>query len=133
MSNADAITSLANFSKAISRLGRVVGNRAALIAAPGLTAALRQTFAAGENAYGVTWQPLATGDRATLVKEGKLRDTLEFVAIGRLIRVRLAVAHAKYQVGRRPVTPSQGSRLPQPYVDVLTAAVQQAIREELAV
>ena len=125
------VSSLGKFAKALRGMNIFTAHRAAAIAAPGLTAEARKTFDAGENAYGNTWTPLATGDKATLNKSGALAAGLVYVAIGRVLRVRLPVAYARYQIGRRPVHPSPGSPLPPSFVAVLKSAVAQAIAEEV--
>ncbi len=131
MSNAQAIASLAAFSAGLRALPRVVAQKVALAAAPALTEAVLATFNASAEADGTPWQPLATGERATLRKSGSLAGKIRYVAIGTRLRVALGVAHAKYQVGRRPLFPKQGDPLPPAYVKALQDATSAVCRAEI--
>ncbi len=131
MSNAAAITSLATFSANLRRLPRVVAQKVALAAAPKLTDAVMATFNASQSADGTPWQPGADGQRVTLQKSGALASKIRYVAVGTRLRVALGVAHAKYQVGRRPLFPKQGDPLPASYVKVLEDATAAVCRVEL--
>lgn len=132
MSNVAALSSLKEFSARLRTFPRVVAIETAKRAAPALTAALRSSFAAGEDAYGVAWAPSNDGARVTLRKSGDLEKTLAFVAIGTKLRVKLSVPYAKYQVGKRPITPSQGAPLPPAYREALVSAVNAVGRAEFA-
>jgi len=125
------ISTLARFSAKLSAFPRVIANKVAAAAAPALTAVAQGTFSAGETAYGVGWQPKVDGDRATLNVTGSLARGIQYVAIGTLLRVRLAVDYAKYQVGKRPVFPTQGSPLPAVYRNALAQAAADVIRAEV--
>lgn len=125
------IASLNNFSAALRRLPRVLAQKIAADAAPEITALAQQTFAAGEDAYGGSWSPGKEGQKITLRKSGSLARYVKYVAIGTKLRVALGVAYAKYQVGRRPVTPRQGEPLPVAYVRALRSIAEKTIREEL--
>ena len=91
----------------------------------------KETFDASENAYGVTWEPGAEGDKVTLQKSGALARGVHYVGIGTKLRVVLSVPYAKYQIGKRPVFPSQGAELPTAYQKKLTEIAQKVITEEL--
>lgn len=125
------LSSLKTFTAGLRNLPRVVAQKVATASAPVLTDQARATFEAGENPYGDTWKPGANGQRVTLVKSGSLLRNIRYVAIGTKIRVALGVAYAKFQIGRRPVFPAQGSPLPTSYVSALTDASNDAIRAEL--
>ncbi|MCL2724851.1 MAG: hypothetical protein FWD69_10490 [Polyangiaceae bacterium] len=99
-------------------------------AAPVLTELARETFAESENAYGDPWLSGKEGEKVSLVKTGRLREQLFYVAIGTRLRVALGVRYAKYQIGKRRVFPRQGA-LPEAYVRALTEIAQEAAREEL--
>lgn len=124
------IQSLAKFSSNLRALPRVVGQKVAAAAAPALTDVANGTFAAGENAYGATWEPKKDGSKATLDVTGGIKRGIYYVAIGTVLRVRLAVDYARYQVGRRPVFPTQGSALPTSYVNALVASTSEVITAE---
>ena len=132
MSLKGPIQSLANFSSKLRKLPTVLGQKVARTAAPRLTSVAQGTFGAGENAYGETWQPLNDGSKATLNKTGGIKRGVFYVAIGTILRVRLAVPYAKYQVGKRPVFPTQGSPLPTAYVRELQATVAEVVPKEVA-
>ncbi len=126
-----SIASLKDFSARLRALPRVVAQKVAIAAAPALTEAALSTFNASTDADGTPWAPLATGDRATLRKSGSLAGKIRYVAIGTRLRVALGVAHAKYQVGRRPLFPKQGEPLPPAYVKALQDATIAVCRAEL--
>lgn len=125
------IQSLSGFSSKLRKIPVVLGQKVATAAAPKLTSVANETFSAGENAYGNTWAPLKDGSKATLNKTGGIARGVYYVAIGTILRVRLAVSYAKYQVGKRPVFPTQGSPLPTSYVRALTETVNEVVPAEL--
>src|SRR5271170_1529816 len=100
---------LAQFSSDLRRLPRVVAHRVAEAAAPVVTTLAKASFAASETPYGVPWAPGEEGQRVTLQKSGDLAKYIRYVAIGAMLRVALGVRYAKYQVGKRPVFPTQGA------------------------
>lgn len=123
--------SLAQFSQDLRQLPRVVAHKVAERAAPVLTSLVRETFAAGANAYGDPWEPGDHGDKITLDKTGALKQGLVYVAIGTKLRLKLPVPYAKYQVGKRPVAPTQGGALPVEYTRALERTATAVIKEEL--
>ena len=126
-----SLASLEDFTASLRRIPVVVGHKVAEASAPAITAAASATFAAGENAYGVTWAPSASGDRVTLKKTGALAKFVRYVAIGSKLRVSLGVPYAKYQIGKRPIFPPQGAPLPTSYVQTLQRTSDAVIRAEL--
>lgn len=124
--------SLKEFSKKLQALPTTVAIKIAADAAPGLTAAAKATFNAGEDAYGVTWAPGVDGQKIDLKDTGALAKGVVYVAIGTKIRAAFSVPYAKYQLGKRPALPRQGSALPASYVDVLTASTEKIISQEMA-
>lgn len=107
--------SLAAFSQRLLTLAPRVGIAVAAAVAPALTELALATFSAGENAYGTAWIPREDGGRASLRQSGKLVEGVRYTAIGTKLRVVLGVPYAKYQIGRRPVFPTQGAPLPVAY------------------
>lgn len=132
MSLQSSLDSLSKFSRSMRALPRVLAQRVTARAAPLLTEASRATFDAGEDAYGALWAPGADGKRVTLRLSGRLANTLRYVAIGTKLRVALTVPYAKYQIGRRPVFPSQGGVLPASYAKAIADATQQEAQAYLA-
>lgn len=126
-----SLASLQKFSADLRRLPTVVAQKVAAAAAPVLSELVQQTFNAGEDAYGNAWAPGAEGQRITLKKSGGLSRGLYYVAIGTRLRMRLAVAYAKYQVGKRPVAPRQGGALPTDYVRALQRVAVDVCKAEL--
>lgn len=125
------LSSLRAFSSSLRGLGSgILANRVAAIAAPKITALAKQTFDASQQADGTPWLPDAGGKRVTLRKSGAMVRALRYVAIGPKLRVALTTSYAKYQIGKRPVFPTQGSPLPKPYRDELAAASREALLEE---
>lgn len=122
--------SLSEFTKQLRTLPRRVAERVAEEVAPELTTVAHSTFLASEDAYGVPWAPRADGRKATLRKKGDLFDFLHYVAIGTKLRVALGVRYAKYQIGRRPVFPTQGGALPSSYIRTLQRVSVRVCREE---
>jgi hypothetical protein len=127
------ISSLKKFSDKLRELPRVVAIKVAEAAAPVLTDLVHQTFGASENAYGDDWAPGADGQKVTLRRSGELAGGLSYVAIGTKLRLRLGAKHAKYQVGKRPVTPRQGAELPVEYSRALARETEDVCRKELGI
>lgn len=126
-----SIASLAKFTADLRRLPRVVAQSVAQAAAPAITAAALKTFEAGTTPYGVPWAPGADGERVKLRRTGDLVRYVKYVAIGTKLRVALGVPYAKYQIGRRPIFPTQGGALPPEYVQTLQRAAVDVCRREL--
>ena len=123
--------SLKDFSKRLRTLPLVVAHKVAQAAAPALTAAAQASFAAGETPYGDGWLPSPDGKTVTLRKSGALMSGVRYVAIGTRLRVALTTRYAKYVVGKRPVTPRQGSALPTEYTAALKRAAAEVITAEV--
>lgn len=123
--------SLKDFSKRLRTLPLVVAHKVAQAAAPALTEAAQASFAAGETPYGDDWAPSPDGKQVTLRKSGALQSGVRYVAIGTKLRVALTTRYAKYVVGKRPVTPRQGSALPTEYAAALSRATAEVITEAL--
>lgn len=124
-------SSIKNFSAALRELPRTVAIKVAAAAAPALTEAARETFDAGEDAYGGAWAPREDGTRATLKQSGSLAGKLRYVATGTKLRVALGTPYAKYVLGKRPALPRQGDPLPDAYVEALKRTTAEVIRAEL--
>jgi hypothetical protein len=125
------VTSLRRFSEGLRRLPLVVGAQVAEAAAPAITDLARRDFEASQSPEGTPWEPSVTGDKVTLNKSGNLAKTLRYVAIGTKLRVALGVPYAKYQIGRRPVFPSQSGALPEEYTQTLHRIAVRVVRQEL--
>jgi hypothetical protein len=125
------LSTLKSFTASLRELPRTLAIQVAAEAAPALTEAARATFDAGEDAYGVSWMPSASGQSVTLKKSGALAQGIQYVAIGTKLRVKLPVSYAKYQLGRRPAFPRQGEPLPASYVAALKAATDRVIHAAL--
>lgn len=123
------LTSLKRFTANLRLLPTVLAQKVAEAAAPVITARAKETFDAGENPYGLTWAPGAEGQRVSLVKSGRLASAIRYVAIGTKLRVALGVAYAKYQIGRRPVFPTQGGALPVEYARELATTTAEVCRD----
>lgn len=120
------------FQSALRAIGSgLMANRVAAIAAPKLTALASETTAASSTAEGVPWRPGVDGSKITLRKSGALLGRLAYVAIGPKLRVALTARYAKYQIGKRPVFPSQTSGLPASYRKALEESVAEAFGEVL--
>ncbi len=100
-------------------------------AAPVITQLAQTTFNAGQDPYGVTWAPGVNGDSIDLNDTGALARYVSYVAIGTKLRVSLGVPYAKYQIGKRPVFPSQGKTLPVAYISKLDSLTSDCIAEYL--
>lgn len=119
--NAAAFKSLAQFQANLRKMkSQTTANKIAAAAAPVITELAKETFAAGENPYGNTWEPKADGTRATLRDEGKLFDGTKYVATGTKIRVKLVDPKYRYVIGKRPIFPTQGGSLPVQYTRALS-------------
>lgn len=120
-------SSLHRFQAGLRALGSgLLANRVAALAAPKLTRLAKQTAGQSQTAEGVPWRPSPKGEAVTLVRTGAMLSRLVYVAIGSKIRVALTSRYAKYQIGRRPVFPTQAGGLPQSYRDALNESVVEA-------
>lgn len=124
-------STLAKFSAGLRRLPTVVAQKVAAAAAPKITDLAKKTFEASKDAYGDAWDVGEDGKRVTLQESGRLAKYIQYVAIGRKLRVALGVPYAKYQIGRRPIFPRQGSPLPVEYVRTLQETTAEVCRTEL--
>lgn len=124
------MSKLRSFERGLRELPRVVGAKVAAASAAAITALGRETFKASENAYKDGWKPGDKGQRVTLHRSGRL-GSFEYVSTGTRLRAKLGPPYAKYQVGRRPILPRGGARLPIAYVDALRAKASEVIRSEL--
>lgn len=133
MSNRFDFSSLHRFQAGLRAVGSgLLANRIASIAAPKLTRLAKATAAASQTADGVPWRPSPDGRTVTLVRTGAMLSRLVYVAIGAKIRVALTSRYAKYQIGRRPVFPTQAGGLPQAYRDALEESVREAFEGVLS-
>lgn len=125
------ISKLKGFSASLSALPKTLAIAIAAEGATKITELARETFDAGEDPYGNTWQPDKDGKRATLVKSGGIERGVVYGAIGTKLRIVLGVPWAKFQIGKRPVFPRAGAKLPAAYVAALTAIAKDAIAKSL--
>lgn len=125
------VGSLYKFSQSLRELPRRVAEICAEEAAPAITSLAHQTFRAAEDAYGVPWRAGSDGKPVSLYKSGALFAKLVYVSIGTKIRVKLGVPYAKYQIGRRPVFPTQGGALPTAYQETLARIAGEVCAREL--
>lgn len=125
------VSSLRKFSDNLRGLSKTLGIEVAQRAASEITALAQSTFAQSEDAYGVPWVPGFDGRDVTLRKSGALASTIRYVAIGTKLRVALGVAYAKYQIGKRPVFPTQDGVLPASYSRTLERVTQEVAQEAL--
>jgi hypothetical protein len=124
------IGKIRTLERAIRELPRVVGAQLATASATTITTLARQTFAAGQNAYGDTWAPGYDGKRVDLRETGRLASGVKYVAIGTRLRAALPVDYAKFVVGKRPIFPT--GKLPLAYSEALRANAAKIIGAELA-
>lgn len=123
--------SLADFAARLRKLPTVVAIEVAKAAAPVMTALVLQTFEAGTDAFGGSWKIREDGTRATLKRSGALAKNVKYVAIGTKLRIALGVAHARYNIGTRPIAPKQGQGLPAAYARELQRVTAEVCRREL--
>lgn len=126
-----SIAKLRDFEARLRTLPTVVAQQIAARAADEITALARQTFAAGENAYGDAWEPGRDGRHVTLRKSGGIERGVRFVAIGTKIRAALGVPWARYQISKRPIFPKAGAPLPPEYTRALTRITGEVCRAAL--
>jgi hypothetical protein len=124
-------SSLAKFASDLRRLPKVVALKVAEAAAPVLTDLAKGTFDAGEDAYGRTWKPGKQGQHVTLRRTGDLASFIRYVAAGTRLRVALGTVYARFQIGKRPIFPTQGGELPAAYVQALQREAVRVVKEEL--
>jgi hypothetical protein len=122
---------LREFERGLRRLPVTLAQRLAAASAGAITSLARQTFAAGENAYGDPWAPGEHGEAVTLRRSGRLAGGVAYVAIGTRLRAKLGPKYARYQIGKRPVFPRAGAHLPIAYIGTLRAKAGEIIRADL--
>lgn len=127
-----SIASLRKFSQDLRRLKRDVAHKVAAAVAPEITRLAQASVAQSETPYGVPWAPSAEGGKVTLRRTGRMLSKMVYVAIGAKLRVALGVPYAKFQIGKRPVFPTQGGQLPPSYVQTLQRVAVDVCRKELA-
>lgn len=88
-------------------------------------------MAADTDAFGGAWLPTKNGQPLKFNKRADLLNVTHYVAIGTRIRVRLSVAWAKFQIGRRPITPKQNESLPDAYRKALVETTREQGKAEL--
>lgn len=99
------ISSMNRLRAAIADMPLRIRSGVAKEAAEVLTAEIRQDFAAKVTVYD-TPRPLSvTGAPLSLVKSGRTRSELAFVAIGTIVRAQLGSKYGKYLVGKYKVMP----------------------------
>ncbi len=125
------LSRIRGLEKSLRELPRVVAMKVATASAGVITSLARATFKAGENAYGDAWEPGADGEPVDLEKSGRLAAGVTYVAIGTRLRAQLGPKYARYQVGKRPIFPRGGARLPVSYVAAIRAKANEIIRAEL--
>jgi hypothetical protein len=125
------ISKLRALEKSLRELPTTVAFRVAEASAATITRLARGTFDAGQNPYGDDWDLGKEGEQVRLRRTGRLAGDVEYVATGTKLRARLGPKYAIYQVGRRPVFPRNGSRLPVAYVNALKAKAAEIIESEL--
>lgn len=118
------------FEQTLRELPRTLAIRVAEASAGEITRLARGTYGRSENAYGDAWSPGAKGQTVTLHKSGRL-GSFAYVAIGVRLRAQLGPRYAKYQIGRRPILPRNGARLPVAYVGAIGARSSEIIRAAL--
>jgi phage gpG-like protein len=123
------VSSLAKFSATLRALSTGLAQEIATRAAPVITQFAKESFDASQDPYGVPWAPGDDGDKITLRDSGDLEKFIKYVATGTKLRVALGVPYAKYQIGKRPVYPSQGALLPKKYSDALRQIAQSTAQE----
>lgn len=103
---AAGISSMNRLRASIASLPVRIRSAVAKDAAEVLTAEVRESFSAGSTVYD-TPRPLSVdGAPLTLVKSGRTKADLVFVAIGTIVRAQLGTKYAKFLVGKYKVLPS---------------------------
>lgn len=122
---------LSGLKQRLQALPTVVAQQVAARAVGKINELANGTFNAGENAYGDRWAPGEKGQKVTLTRTGRMKRGVRYVAIGTKLRAALATSYAKYQVGKRPVFPRQGARLPVAYVNALRETTAEVVPAQL--
>lgn len=126
-----SIAKIRDFEARLRRMPTVVAQKVAARAADEITALGRATFAAGETAYGETWEPGRDGQHITLRKSGGIERGVRYVANGTKIRAVLGVPWARYQISKRPIFPRAGASLPIAYTRTLSRIAVEVCRSEI--
>lgn len=104
---AQGITSLNRLRASIRELPLRLRSAVAKDAEGVLTNLMQDEFAAGRTVYD-TPRPLGVkGNRLSLVKTGKTKSALHFVAIGTIVRAQLGTRYAKYLIGKYQIMPQR--------------------------
>lgn len=124
--------SLRDVKARIMSAGVVAAQATAARVAPTLNSLARSAFAAGNTVYGEA-RPAGKRGSVSLVRTGRMRDSIAFTAIGATVRAALGVAYARYHVGRYRILPS-GDRtvLPVAWARAIDAVFRDAMRKAAA-
>lgn len=118
------VASLDVLRKRLSADPQVLAHKVAAAAVGAINAEAQRSFDAGEAPSGFAWpESKVTGAHVSLVRSGALRRQVRYSAEGSQIRCVLGVRYAKYQVGKRPVFPRRGAKLPDAYRDAIARVI----------
>ncbi len=98
--------SIASIKQAIRALPITIAADVAKRAAPALSVLTATAFASSRTVYDDPRPTGVDGRALTLVKSGRTRDALRFVAVGTLVRCVLPTGWAKYLIGKYGVLPN---------------------------
>ncbi len=88
-----------------------------------LTQALQSDFDSGRTVFDAARPLGVNGNRLDLVKTGRTRAHLSFVAVGRILRAHLPTKHARYLIGKYAILPS--ARIPASWSESLAQIVRE--------
>jgi len=125
------MSKLRRIESGLRALPHVVAQEVASKVAGTITRLARRTFDAGENAYGDSWEPSAEGKRVDLRASGALAGGVRYTAVGTRIRAVLTVPYAKYQIGKRPIFPRAGAKLPISYRTAIGKSVDDVVKRHM--
>lgn len=122
---------LSKISAALRKLPMVAAQKAAARVAPAVTDASRAAFQAGQTVYGDA-RPLGVdGNLLTLHKTGRLFGSLQYKAIGTIVRCVLGPPYAKYNI-RYGILPRGGATLPFGWIKMIKGIVSDVLGEEVS-
>lgn len=124
--------SLRNFvNKRLAGMKQELANTIAPKVAQQITARARASFAAGQTVYGDARPTGVAGNKLSLVKSGLAQGSLQFTAVGSVVRAVLSASYVKYLIGKYKILPIGNAALPFQWLIDIRKIVREAVAADV--
>jgi hypothetical protein len=127
--DAAGLRTLNGLKRALRKLPITATARIAARAAPEMSALSRGAYNAGQTVYGSARPLSVEGKPLDLVRTGKSRDAMAFIATGRDIRTARLPEYTRYLIGKYDVLPN--GPLPTLWRERMTAIAAQVLYDQI--